>query len=192
MVIDTRFDELTEAQLSALDYMQSLGIDISTALPISHVPGANVILNHELDTQFSNYSMAMKFLNFCNSTGMLQLMSDGNDLLNKIAYDILLIPIAKALVDCVDKQPLPAPANLFIISSQSESFNSETNNNITASLALIGLGVATFATASCLFFKKKYPVAFKRAFDCAAKFSPLPLAVEKSTAQTQIRYGKKK
>jgi hypothetical protein len=88
-------------------------------------------------------------------------IGDGQDLITKIAYDILLIPIATKFVACFDK--LPEVTQLLISTGQAATelfipeVTAETTwiNNKTAGVALIGVGLLSLAAAGYLFFKRK-------------------------------------
>ena len=156
------FEAFTEDQLAALDYMRSLGVnDTSTALAFLQ-NNRDDILNKNRDSELSNYTSVMHHFETCDTTLMNQVVVDGNDLLTKIAYDILLIPIAEKFVACFDK--LPAVAQLLLSTGQAatELFTpvAPTNDaawidNKTAGWALIGTGMVSLAALGYLFFKKK-------------------------------------
>jgi hypothetical protein len=154
------FEAFTDDQLAALDYMRSLGVnDTSTALAfLQHSGDAILAKNHDLE--LSNYTTAMNYLDSCDKT-LHQVIGDGQDLITKIAYDILLIPIATKFVACFDK--LPEVTQLLISTGQAATelfipeVTAETTwiNNKTAGVALIGVGLLSLAAAGYLFFKRK-------------------------------------
>jgi hypothetical protein len=177
MMADLKFDSLTDNQLASLDHVHALGVDTDTALAITQ-HSEKAILENSTDMALTNYTMAMKFLDYCNSTGISQLITDGNNLLNNIAYDILLIPIAKKLVACVDQHMLPAAAQLLIgPSSGVNASTPETTSNIDSvvGMALIGAGIISLGAAGCILFKRS-PATTARAQNFLSKFSIFPAA----------------